>query len=192
MVIPLGASEVSHLIDHRLEPVVHCLWLLSFVEDESTELSFDRLALGDFGHLDIPNFFGIFQPLHLIILLSTQGGEEYRSCLGIKMPYLGGLIGVIICWGEGEHASPRSRISTSMFHRSMVVLAGSTSLAAGVVQAKARAPLSLRRAKVKTIKDFKDRMTKVAKTTRLCIPQCKKGPVCNPAHVVGPRPQVAM
>jgi hypothetical protein len=30
--------------------------------------------------------------LHLIILLLTQGGEEYRSFLGIKMPYLGGLI----------------------------------------------------------------------------------------------------
>jgi hypothetical protein len=27
MVIPLGASEVAHLVDHRLEPVVHCLRL---------------------------------------------------------------------------------------------------------------------------------------------------------------------
>jgi hypothetical protein len=49
---------------------------------------------------DIPNFFGIFQPLHLIILLPTEGGEEYRSCLGIKKPYLGGLIGV--CWGSSS------------------------------------------------------------------------------------------
>jgi hypothetical protein len=104
MVIPFGAPEVAHLVDHCFEPVVHCLWLLSFVEDESTELSLDRLTLGDFGHLvpfmcrseDIPNFFGVFQPLHLIILLSTQGDEEYRSCLGIKMPYLGGIIRVII------------------------------------------------------------------------------------------------
>jgi hypothetical protein len=104
MVIPFGAPEVAHLVDHCFEPVVHCLWLFSFVEDESTELSLDRLVLGDFGHFvpfmrcfeDIPNFFGIFQPLHLVILLSTQGGKEYRSCLGIKMPYLGGLIGVII------------------------------------------------------------------------------------------------
>jgi hypothetical protein len=79
MVIPLGAPEVAHLVDHCFESVVHCLWLFSFVEDESTELSLDCLALGDFGHLvpfmrcleDIPNFFGIFQPLHLIILLST-------------------------------------------------------------------------------------------------------------------------
>jgi hypothetical protein len=90
------------LVDHYFEPVVHRLWLLSFVEDESTELSLDRLALSDFGHLvpfmrrfeDIPNFFGIFQPLHLIILLSIQGGDEYRSCLVIKMHYLGGLITV--------------------------------------------------------------------------------------------------
>jgi hypothetical protein len=104
MVIPFYAPEVAHLVDHRLELVVHCLWLLSCVEDESTELSLDRLAVGDFGHLvpsmrrleDIPNFFGIFQPLHLIIFLSTQGSEEYRSCLGVKMPNLGGLVRVIV------------------------------------------------------------------------------------------------
>jgi hypothetical protein len=79
MVIPLGAPEAVQLIDHCLESVVHCLRLFSFVEDESTELSLDRLSLGDLGHLvpfvrrfeDVPNFFGIFQPLHLIILLST-------------------------------------------------------------------------------------------------------------------------
>jgi hypothetical protein len=42
------------------------LWLLSLVEDESTELPLDRLPLGDLGHLisfmrrleDVPNFFG--------------------------------------------------------------------------------------------------------------------------------------
>jgi hypothetical protein len=103
MVIPLGAPEVAHLVDHGLELVIHCLWLLSFVEDESTEFSLDRFALGDLGHLvpfvcrfeDVPNFFGIFQPLHLIILLSTQGSEEDRSCLGIKMPNLGSLIRVV-------------------------------------------------------------------------------------------------
>jgi hypothetical protein len=38
MVIPFGAPEVAHLVDQGLEPVVHCLWLLSLVEDESTEL----------------------------------------------------------------------------------------------------------------------------------------------------------
>jgi hypothetical protein len=104
MVIPLGAPEVAHLVDHGLELVIHCLWLLSFVEDESTEFSLDRFALGDLGHLvpfvcrfeDVPNFFGIFQPLHLIILLSTQGSEEDRSCLGIKMPNLGSLIRVVV------------------------------------------------------------------------------------------------
>jgi hypothetical protein len=36
MVISLGAHEVADLVDHCLEPVVHCLWLLSFVENEST------------------------------------------------------------------------------------------------------------------------------------------------------------
>jgi hypothetical protein len=82
MVIPLGSPEVAHLVDHCFEPVVHRLWLLSFVEDESTELSLDRLALGDFGHLvpfmhcfeDIPNFFGIFKPCTL--LYSSQHNEE--------------------------------------------------------------------------------------------------------------------
>jgi hypothetical protein len=66
MVIPLGAPEVAHLVDHCLEPVVHGLRLFSFVEDESTELPLNRLPLGDLGHLvpfmrgfeDVPNFFG--------------------------------------------------------------------------------------------------------------------------------------
>jgi hypothetical protein len=47
MVIPFGAPEVAHLVDQGLEPVVHCLWFLSLVEDESTELPLDRLPLGD-------------------------------------------------------------------------------------------------------------------------------------------------
>ena len=79
MVIPVGASEVVDLVHHCLELVVHLLWLFSFAEDEPTEFSLDRLTLGDFGHLVpfmrrlevIPNLFGIFQPSHLIILLST-------------------------------------------------------------------------------------------------------------------------
>jgi hypothetical protein len=66
MVIPLGAPVVAHLVDHCLEPVVHGLRLFPFVEDESTEFSLDRFALGDLGHLipfvrgleDVPNFFG--------------------------------------------------------------------------------------------------------------------------------------
>jgi hypothetical protein len=82
MVIPLSAAEVVHLIDHCFEPVIHCLCLLSFVEDQSTELSLDRLALGDFGHLvpfmrrfeDIPNFFVIFNPCSL--LYSSQHKER--------------------------------------------------------------------------------------------------------------------
>jgi hypothetical protein len=51
MVIALGAPEVAHLVDQGLEPVVHCLWLLCLVEDESTELPLDHLPLGDLGHL---------------------------------------------------------------------------------------------------------------------------------------------
>jgi hypothetical protein len=51
MVIPFCAPEVAHLVDQGLEPVVHRLWLLSLVDDESTELPLDRLPLGDFGHL---------------------------------------------------------------------------------------------------------------------------------------------
>jgi hypothetical protein len=104
MVIPLGAPEVVDLVDHCLESVVHCLWLFSFVEDESTEISLDHLALGDFGHLipfmrrpeDVPNFFGTLQSLHLVVLLPTQGSKEYGGGLGVEVPYLGGLIGVII------------------------------------------------------------------------------------------------
>jgi hypothetical protein len=66
MVIPLGAPEVAHLVDHCLEPVVHGLRLFPFVEDESIEFSLDLLTLGDLGHLvpfmrgfeDVPNLFG--------------------------------------------------------------------------------------------------------------------------------------
>jgi hypothetical protein len=84
MVIPHCAPEIADLVDHRLEPVVHCLWLLSFVEDESTEFSFDRFALGDFGHLvpfmrrfeNVPNFLALFNPCTL--LYSSQH-KEARS-----------------------------------------------------------------------------------------------------------------
>jgi hypothetical protein len=51
MVIPFCAPEVVHLVHQGLELVVHCFWLLSLVEDESTEFSLDRFALGDLGHL---------------------------------------------------------------------------------------------------------------------------------------------
>ena len=84
MVIPLGSPEVAHLVDHCFEPVVHRLWLLSFVEDESTELSLDHLALGDSGHLvpfvcrleDIPNFLALFNPC---TLLYSSRHKEARS-----------------------------------------------------------------------------------------------------------------
>jgi hypothetical protein len=66
MVIPFCAPEVAHLVHHGLEPIVHGLRLFPFVEDELTEFSLDRLALGDLGHLvpfvrgfeDVLNFFG--------------------------------------------------------------------------------------------------------------------------------------
>jgi hypothetical protein len=104
MVIPFGAPEVANLIHHGLELVVHGLWFFSFVEDEPTETSLDCFVLGDLGYFipfvcrieDVPNFFGTFQPLHLVVLLSTQGCEEYGSGLGVEVPHLGGLIGVIV------------------------------------------------------------------------------------------------
>jgi hypothetical protein len=104
MVIPFSAPEVAHLVHNGLEPVVHCLQLFSFVEDESTELALDLFPLGDLCHLvpfvrgfeDVPNFFGVLQPLHLVILLSTQGGEEYRRGLRVEVPNLGGLIRVVV------------------------------------------------------------------------------------------------
>jgi hypothetical protein len=84
MVIPLGAPEVAHLVDHRFEPVVHGLQFFSFVEDESTELPLDRLALGDLGHLipfvrgleHVPNSLALFNPC---TLLYSSRHKEARS-----------------------------------------------------------------------------------------------------------------
>jgi hypothetical protein len=84
MVIPLGAPEVADLVDHCFEPVLHCLWLLSFVEDKSTKFSLNRFALGELGHL-VPFcavlrtsqfFFGIFNPC---TLLYSSRHKEARS-----------------------------------------------------------------------------------------------------------------
>jgi hypothetical protein len=94
MVIPFGAPEVANLVHHRFEPVVHCLWLFSFVEDESTELSLDRLALGDFGHLvpfirrleDIPNFFGIFNPCTLLYSSRHKEARSIEVAWELKCP----------------------------------------------------------------------------------------------------------
>jgi hypothetical protein len=49
VVIPLGASEVIELVYRCLEPVVHGLRLLSFIDDESSELSLNHLPIGDLG-----------------------------------------------------------------------------------------------------------------------------------------------
>jgi hypothetical protein len=108
MVIPLGAPEVADLVDHHLEPIVHCLWLFSLVEDEPTEFPLDNFALGAFGHLvpfmrrleDVPNLFDTLQPLHLVVLLWTQGSEEYGGGMGVEVPYLGGLIGVVVLFAH--------------------------------------------------------------------------------------------
>jgi hypothetical protein len=75
----LSAPEVVDLVHHCLELVVHGLWLFSFVEDEPTEFSLDHFTLGDLSNIvpfmrrleDVPNFFGTFQPLHIVVLLST-------------------------------------------------------------------------------------------------------------------------
>ena len=104
MVIPLGAPEVADLVHHCLKPVVHGLWLFSFVEDEPTKFSLDRFPLGDLFHFvsfvrrleDVSNFFGTLQPLHLVVLLSTQGSEEYGGGLGVEVPRLGGLVKVVV------------------------------------------------------------------------------------------------
>jgi hypothetical protein len=77
---------------------------LLFVEDEPTKFSLDRFSLGDLGHFvpfvcrleDVLNFFGTFQPLHLVVLLSTQGSKEYGGGLRVEVPHLGGLIEVVV------------------------------------------------------------------------------------------------
>ena len=79
MVIPLGAPEVTDLVHHGLEPMLHGLWLFSFVEDEPVDFSLNCFLFGGLGDFvpfvcrleDVPNFFGTFQPLHLVVLLST-------------------------------------------------------------------------------------------------------------------------
>jgi hypothetical protein len=79
------------------------LWPFSFIEDEPTQFSLDCFPLGDLGHFvpfvycleDVLNFFGTFQPLHLIVLLSAQGSKEYGGGLRVEVPHLGGLIGVV-------------------------------------------------------------------------------------------------
>jgi hypothetical protein len=84
MVIPFGAPEVAHLVHHGFEPIVHCLRLFSFVEDESTELALDRFTLGDLGHLvpfvrgfeDVPNFLALLNPC---TLLYSSRHKEARS-----------------------------------------------------------------------------------------------------------------
>jgi hypothetical protein len=46
VVDPLDAPEVSDLVHHHLEPIVHLLWLF-FVDGKPSELSFNHLHFGD-------------------------------------------------------------------------------------------------------------------------------------------------
>jgi hypothetical protein len=76
VVVLLGDLEVVDLVLLRLEPVVHVLWLFSFVEDESSGFSLDHLTLGDlvtFGHRleHVPTLVCALQSLHLVILYLT-------------------------------------------------------------------------------------------------------------------------
>jgi hypothetical protein len=104
MVIPLGALEVTDLVHHGLEPVIHGLLLFTFVEDEPTKFTLNRFLFGDLGDFvpfmcrlgNIPNLFGTFQPLHLIVRLPTQRSEKYGGGLGVEVPHLGGLNRVVV------------------------------------------------------------------------------------------------
>jgi hypothetical protein len=135
------------------------------------------------GDLDVPLKNG--QELHA----STASSASFSSGKGSNFVLFENQSRSLL--GQRRTRPPRSRISTSTFHRPKAPSAGSTNQVAGVTHAKARAPPSLRRAEAKATTDFRDQMTEAAKTTRLCLPQRKKGPVCNPAHVVRPRSQVA-
>jgi hypothetical protein len=108
MVIPIGTPKVANLVHHGLETVIHGLWLFSFIEDEPTEFSLNCFLLSDLGDFvlfvcrleDVPNLFGTFQPLHLVVLLSTQGNKEYGGGLAVEVPHLGGLIRVVVLIGH--------------------------------------------------------------------------------------------
>jgi hypothetical protein len=58
----------------------------------ATKFTLNFFPLSDLGDLvpfvyrlqDIPNFFGTFQPLHLVILLPTQGSGQYGGGLEWK------------------------------------------------------------------------------------------------------------
>jgi hypothetical protein len=74
MVSPLCAPEVVNLVHQQLEPVVHLLWPLSFVDGEPPKSSFDELHPYDFGDLAfvhrlecVPNLLGSLQPADFAI-----------------------------------------------------------------------------------------------------------------------------
>jgi hypothetical protein len=116
MVIPLGAPKVADLVHHSLEPIVHSLWLFSFVVDESIKFSLNCFPLGNlsdfvtFGALRTSQFFGTLQSLHPVILLPKQGSEEYGGGLGVEAPHLGSLIDVIVFISTCGAYAPNSTI----------------------------------------------------------------------------------
>lgn len=97
---PLGAPEVPYLVHRHLEPIVHLLWLFSFIEGEPSKLSFNHSHLSDFGdpitfvrRLEaIPNLLDVLQPLYFVALLPTQGSKKYYNCLRVEMLDLGDLV----------------------------------------------------------------------------------------------------
>jgi hypothetical protein len=62
-----------------------------------------------------------------------------KSCLVVWRHE--GEIYIANCWGEGEHATPRSTTSTSTFRRPKAAPSGPVGQAADVIHAKAQAPL---------------------------------------------------
>lgn len=79
MIHPLIDSIVADLAHQGLEPVVHILWPFSLVHGEPPKIPFYELHLHDLGDLVtfvcylecIQNILGIFQPIHLVVLLPT-------------------------------------------------------------------------------------------------------------------------
>jgi hypothetical protein len=71
------------MIYHRLETIVHGLWLLSFVEDEPSKLSLHHLPFGDLG--DFITFcavlstsqisFALFNPCTMVYSLHKEASS---------------------------------------------------------------------------------------------------------------------
>ena len=69
MVIPFGAPEVAHLVDQGLEPVVHCLWLLSLVDDDVCGILVGGGVGGAYVGIPLLTYVGIVALLLVVLLL---------------------------------------------------------------------------------------------------------------------------